>query len=436
MKLLFFPSDLGGGLGHINRCLALAEEARRRGHQSVFVLHNPKHLDRVRRRFPAHLCRSRRPLASITSILGAALTRPRRAPRPLFIEFNGLDYQVPRDGLLRPADVERRLARYLRLVRSIGPDLLVGDTNLLVWILSRRTDLPAIQLVRAASHPDTARIIWRRDGQEELEPPRTAALFNPLLERWGLDPIQRAEDLLRGDRYLVPSIPEIEPIPPDERTVHLGAVIDTAKEEPPPPWLGELPRSQPLVYLTMGGGAGPVGSHEFLRTVVDAVAGKPFQMVVSTGGTLPGQGPRDLPDNLHILPWVPGRQLIARARLVISHGGYGTMMESLSAGRPMITVPFQSEQEGNGRRLEQLGCGLVLRLSRDGGKTVSRRWPQGTYTYRVQETYDLPDGAFAAGLDRVLTDPAFGERAEQLGEKIRSRSGPRRALEILETLAR
>ena len=65
--------------------------------------------------------------------------------------------------------------------------------------------------------------------------------------------------------------------------------------------------------------------------------------------------------NIRFFKWVPGKLIISKADLIIFHGGYGTMMESIGYGKRTITVPFHSKQEGNGRRLEQLDYGSVLK---------------------------------------------------------------------------
>jgi UDP:flavonoid glycosyltransferase YjiC (YdhE family) len=431
MKLLLFPSDLGGGFGHVSRCLALAEEARGQGHRSVFVLNSPKYLTAVRHRFPARLCREQRPLAALAHWLRPHRDRPNP---PLFSEFSGLDYQVPRDGLLSRERVQRRLDQYLRVANEEKPDLLVGDTNLLVRMLAARTALPVVQLVRCASHPDSARLIWWKEVPQELVPPRTPDLFNPLLEPLNLPPIERAEDLLRGDLYLVPSLPEIEPLPEADNTAHLGALNDDRREEQAPAWLEGLPENQPLVYATLGGGAGMVGNREIIRRLVAACSGQPFQVVLATGGTIRGNDLPALPRNIRLLSWAPGQLLIRRADLVIFHGGYGTMMETVAAGTPTLAIPFQSEQEGNARRLEQLGCGRLILPSRSEPITLTAHWPFGSYTWRVRAHCDLTVEELRDGICAVLEDGAAAGRARELRQKILRRPGAEIAVERIERL--
>lgn len=431
MKLLLLPSDLGGGFGHVSRCLALADEAGRRGHRCVFVLNNPKYFNTVRRRFPAHLCPKK---VTWAERIGELVPRRARPGPPLFSEFSGLDYQVPRDGLLNRKVVEQRLEHYFQVVQEEKPDILVGDTNLLVRLLAARTGLPSVQLVRFASHPDTARLIWWKDVPEELIPPCSADLFNPLLEHLKLPPIHRAEDLLRGDLHLVPSLPEIEPIPPDDHTVHLGALVDTGREEQAPARLDQLPTGQPLVYATLGGGSEMAGNRELAGRLVSACGGRPIQVVLATGGRIRKRDLPPLPGNIHLLSWAPGQLLIRGADLVIFHGGYGTMMETLAAGTPSLVIPFQSEQEGNGRRLEQLGCGLVMKPSRSEPVTMANGWDFGRYTFRAQTDCDLTPEELVDAMDRLMGEERFTEQAEAIRKKLLQRPGAEKALDHLEPL--
>ncbi len=49
---------------------------------------------------------------------------------------------------------------------------------------------------------------------------------------------------------------------------------------------------------------------------------------------------------------------------MVHHGGVGTTAEALRAGRPQIVVPFFGDQPDHASRIERLGIGVALRLSR------------------------------------------------------------------------
>ncbi len=79
------------------------------------------------------------------------------------------------------------------------------------------------------------------------------------------------------------------------------------------------------------------------------------------------------------MEWVDGPSAIQQCDLVIYHGGFGTTMEVLKAGKPSIVIPSHSEQEGNGRRLEKLNVGRTLLVDNEELKTLDFSWPFGLY---------------------------------------------------------
>jgi UDP:flavonoid glycosyltransferase YjiC (YdhE family) len=328
--------------------------------------------------------------------------------------------------------VECTLERYRHVVQTFKPDILVGDTNLLLWILAREVSLPVAQIVRYASHPKTAKMIWWESEPVGMIPPNSADLFNQILSKMGLKPINRAEDLLEGDLYLIPSIHEIEPVPLDEKTFHVGELTLSESEGEAPIWFEAMNNGQPLVYVTIGGGAGNVGNKLFFSTIIKAFSNKNIQVVVSTSSKFNPQDFTNLPPNIHFFEWVPGKFLISKANLVVFHGGYGTMMESIACGKPTVTIPFHSEQEGNGRRLEQAGCGRVVKLSRENYKQIEGKWKYGKYSYLVQNRYDLRPEELFENVDKILFKAEYLHNAQRLQSKLKEYHGAVKTLDLLE----
>jgi len=430
--MLFFPSDLGGGFGHVGRCLALARAAKHRGHTCAFAINKNKYAHILSKNFKIFAAKNR---PWYKCFLNEVKNRFSRTTRdyPLYTEFCSLDYQVLRDGLVTEKIVKSRLSEYHNIVRNFKPDVLVGDTNLLVWILSKITNLPAVQIVRYASHPNTAKLLWWKNESGDRVPPDSAALFNPLLDRMRLERIRKAEDLLRGDFYLVPSIPEIEPIPENGESVHVGALSNAEVIiQEAPEWFNEIDHNQPLIYITIGGGAGTVGNKAFFDTIIEAFVDKPIQVVVSTSNKFSAPTLTNSLPNMRFFQWVPGRFLISKADLVVFHGGYGTMMECLSSGKPTITIPYHSEQEGNGRRLEQLGCGTVLKLSQESFKRMENKWRFGTYSFLVQDRYDLTAQELYEEVSKILSHRTYLKNARNLQASLEKYGGPEAAIHSIE----
>jgi len=317
-------------------------------------------------------------------------------------------------------------------VNTYKPDVLVGDTNLLVWMLSQKVKIPVVQIVRFAFHPKTAKLTWWKDHPEEIIAPNTCALFNPLLSKMGVKPITKAEYLLQGNLYIVPSIPEIEPIPENGNTVHVGELTVPAKDSELPSWFREIDTSLPLVYITIGGGAGPVGCKLFFSTIIDAFKDLNIQVVVSASNKFNLSELPNPPQNIKFFNWVPGKLVISKADLIIFHGGYGTMMESVACGKPSIIVPFQTEQEGNGRRLEKLGCGILMKMSNSTYQKVERRWKYGKYSYGVQISYSLTSKRMLENVRKIIKTNKFHKNAKKLQKRAQKYGGAKIVIELIE----
>ncbi|MCP4650137.1 MAG: hypothetical protein GY853_08690 [PVC group bacterium] len=432
MKIVFFPSDSGGGFGHISRCICLAQEAKQKGHEAVFILSDAKFYSKLKSQFTTFLINQKLLVQTIKEKFLQKNRKISNPSTPLFTEFSGLDYQVLRDGLCSLKIINNRLKQYETIIKKIKPDILIADTHMLAGLVGKKLDLPVVQIVRYASHPETKGIIWWKTPYPECIAPKTAALFNPLLTKLNMSQISKAEELLKGDLYIVPSIPEIEPIMDKKNLKYVGSLIFKREAEKNKDCLSFAERKRHLIYITIGGGAGLVGSRNFFLTVIEALRNLDVNVIVSTAGKFIVSELPDIPDNIKFFDWVPAQEIISKADLVIFHGGYGTMMETVSCGKPMIVVPFHSEQEGNGRRLEQLGCAVVLKLSKEEFKKIDCKWTYGEYAFSVQNRYDLNASELSVSVQKILIEEKYKKNAEVLKNKISQYAQAKEALSLIE----
>ncbi len=111
-----------------------------------------------------------------------------------------------------------------------------------------------------------------------------------------------------------------------------------------------------LVYATFGSEAARLGYGPY-RALLDAVDGLDFPVLLTTGADL-DLGP--VPPNVTVERWVPQRDALSRARLVVCHGGSGTVLGTLAAGLPLIILPLFADQATNGARLASVGAARVV----------------------------------------------------------------------------
>jgi EryCIII-like glycosyltransferase len=110
-----------------------------------------------------------------------------------------------------------------------------------------------------------------------------------------------------------------------------------------------------LVYATFGTVAASVGYDPF-RALLDAVDGLDVEVLLTTSEQL------DLgavPGNVRVERWVPQTDALAKAALVVCHGGSGTVLGTLAAGVPLIIMPMFADQTTNAERLAKVGAARV-----------------------------------------------------------------------------
>jgi uncharacterized protein (TIGR00661 family) len=430
LRILFTPSDIGGGFGHISRCMALAQYARNtRKYDCAFIVHRKGYERNIPAGFKTYFLPISSGLYKKLRYLEHILFR--KPAVPLFIMISNLNYQVIRDGFADRRIITKTVAQYKKVIQKFKPDVIIGDTNLIIGIAAGLLNIPLIQLVRAASYPKNPHTIWWEEVPDELKPPKIQSVFNPVLEQLGLSSINQAEDLLRGDLYLIPSIPQIEPVDLDSMTHYIGPLLVSRETAALPAYFENFSKNHPVVYITIGGGASTVGNQQFFETVINTFQNKKLQIIVSTSIKFSRNMFRNVPSNIHFEQWIPGREMIKQSELIIFHGGYGTMMETIEAGKPSIVIPFHSEQESNGRRLESLGCSLVCKLSEAREQLVRHQWKYGEFTTLVQTSYDLTSEKLFHLTNKILKSNYFKDNAKKLKYECSKYGGAEQAFEII-----
>ena len=96
---------------------------------------------------------------------------------------------------------------------------------------------------------------------------------------------------------------------------------------------------------------------------------------------------------------------------VVSHGGNNTVNETLAAGKPLLVMPVGGEQADNATRVEWLGAGLRAEHGRHGPDEI---------------------GELVA---RLVEEPGFRQRAEELAEELSRTRGVETCARLLERLA-
>jgi MGT family glycosyltransferase len=188
---------------------------------------------------------------------------------------------------------------------------------------------------------------------------------------------------------------------------HVGPLRPSAEAEPPLPFA--VRDDRPFVFASLGTLQG--WRYRIFRATAQACRALDVQLLVAHCGGLDERQAASL-GATWVTDFAQQRAVLARATLAVTHAGLNTALDALSFGVPMLAVPIAFDQPGVAARIVHAGVGERL-----GHRTLTA-------------------GKVGAALERLLSTPAYRERAKDLGGEIARSGGARRAADIIEDVTR
>ncbi|CAN5790212.1 glycosyltransferase [soil metagenome] len=259
-----------------------------------------------------------------------------------------------------------------RMVRDIhGTPLVIA--HLAPSLLRSSVRLPRTEVMLVGDNsPSWVKSLWWRLGDFLVD--RVAGPeLNSVRQKYGLPPVKRILDewsTYSPDRTLGLFPEWFGPPQPDwKRPVTLtgfplydGSDLDEL-DRSLDAWLSDGP---PPVVFTAGSANYQAAEFFDVARNVAAELGLKSLFVTPSSSDLPDL----LPMNVRSENFVPFSKLLPRSRALISHGGVGTCAQALAAGIPHLVAHLNFDQRDNASRLEDLGTGFGMPISRFAGSTA------------------------------------------------------------------
>lgn len=118
--------------------------------------------------------------------------------------------------------------------------------------------------------------------------------------------------------------------------------------------------------------------------------------------------PENLPEGIVAIPYAPYSRIFPHASAIVHQGGIGTTAQALRAGRPTLVMPYCHDQPDNAARLERLGTSRTIARERYSAERVARQ------------------------IEKLLNNPDYGKKAEEIAGIIRSENGVGAACDAIE----
>lgn len=161
-----------------------------------------------------------------------------------------------------------------------------------------------------------------------------------------------------------------------------------------------------LIYLSMGS-LGSVNL-KLMKRLVETLSSSPHRFIVSKGS----KGDQlTLADNMWGDNFVNQLAILPKVDLVITNGGSNTVIESLSAGKPMIVLPLFYDQLDNAQRIEEKGLGRRL------------------------DPFKYEDDYFLRTIEDLLNSQSVHNKVEKVAREMTKASEQNKICELIESLA-
>jgi UDP:flavonoid glycosyltransferase YjiC (YdhE family) len=342
--------ELGAGRGHSSRLIELAGLLRERGHEPLFA---PQQIGP----FAAHGPTWQAPVWP--RLLGPLSRRYARLPATMgdMLAYLGLD------------DADAMMAMILawdRIIADARPDAIVAEYAPMLQ-LAVRGRVPCMAWGTGFSlPPDHLPGFPGFAAKSAVVAEQTLlAGLNDALRRADRSPLGALPEIFGADHCLVSSFRELDPyrkwrrgpvgVPAVDGEIpetsggdrEIFVYLNTAARRPDALWKG-------LVQAGL-----PVRIH-------DPTIGRADAAMFAKMGIIVEPGP------------VPFADIVARSRLVVSHGGLGFASSALLAGIPQLIIPFDQEKRLTAEALTELGVcrhvGLEGLQAEDFAEVLSAAW--------------------------------------------------------------
>lgn len=186
-------------------------------------------------------------------------------------------------------------------------------------------------------------------------------------------------------------------------------VFDRTGVEQLPRWAEQL-SAHPRVYATLGTVYNKTPG--VFEMILEGLRDEPLNLILTIGRDRdPAHFGRQL-DNVHIERYIPQTLLLPTCDVVISHGGYNTVMAAIRYGMPQVLLPISADQPTHASICQRLGVAVVLDHTR-------------------MQAADIRQA-----VRTVLADANYQDNTHRLQEEMQALPTVDHAVDLLERLAR
>ena len=189
-------------------------------------------------------------------------------------------------------------------------------------------------------------------------------IVNRVRQKYGLPSLARTCFHASPYLFLAYTTEALEYPRPDlpPQVYFVGPCISQRRGDTDVPFPWEWLDERPVVYVSFG--TINTGQRHFFDKAIAASEGQPWQTIISLGRYLDPALRGGVPRNVLLQSYVPQAELLRRTRVMVSHAGANSVIESLAAGVPLIVAPIRHDQPENAQQVVEAGAGLRVNMRR------------------------------------------------------------------------
>jgi len=381
MKVLY-AWEIGEDLGHVTQFLPLALELRRRGHDVVTAL---RELPRAGSIIGQH---------GITMLQAPIWQGTLLNPPQLPISYAEILFFF---GYLDASRLTSMIKAWINLISLVKPDLLIADHAPTALIAARvlrapRTTIGSGFFVPPATTPLPNMRPWLNVSPERLmqSDQRVVGAINAVLEKLSAQPLERLSDIFACSEHFLITFAELDPYPRRPPLHYYGPILSPS-EGAVPVW----PHGRGKKVFAY------VKSHyPHLEELFHALTASECRTAAFIGDLTP-QLLTKVQNNTTAVSGRPYdiERVAAECDFGVCHAGHGTTCALLLAGKPVLLLPMQLEQDLIAKSVSNIGAGV----------TVDR---------------DSPHRDFNASVSQLINNTNIARQATAFGQRHRGSTSP------------
>lgn len=339
MRVYFAPCGIG--LGHVGRCVPIAEALFKENVEVVFSTYKEGACYVEQEGYPLV---EAPPIGFQVKPDGTVDFRQTAInPGPIFASFT----------LLKQINAE------VEAIESFNPDVIVSDSRLSPLLAGRALRIPRICILNQFQI-----IIPRRKHFLRLARFADAVTLAIIGKMW-----------TSGNTVLIPDFPSPYTISTGNLTIPQSYMKNVRLVGPILPIYPnklpskeklrdklELPKDKPVIYVPI---SGPTAEKAFLSRILRKIVFNlphDLEVVISYGRPGAGNEPKRQ-GNVTAFNWIPNRfEYLKASDVVVGRAGHGTIAQCMCYGKPIVLIPTpgHTEQLNNAKQAEDLGIGRIV----------------------------------------------------------------------------